>query len=270
LSAARTLRVAVLASRRAPGLDTLISEARDGRRFEIACVLTTEEEFAGREAAESAGIPCRTHPLREFHRARGAALSDRAARAEYDRETVGRLTPFAPDLLLLSSYLYVLTEPMLAAFPGRIFNVHGSDLAGAGPGGKPFYPGLRAVRDAIFAGEAETRATLHLVTSAVDGGPALLRSWAFPVSPLASSALELGEVSALKAYAFAHQEWMLATAWGPLLAEGLRRIEEGGLRLRRGRFWRAGSAGPWTIPPPAPPVARAAESRHRAVASEGR
>jgi hypothetical protein len=54
------------------------------------------------------------------------------------------------------------------------------------------------------------------VTEDVDLGPPILRSAAFPVSPLVPAALERSDLASVKAYAFAHQEWMLSEAWGPL------------------------------------------------------
>jgi methionyl-tRNA formyltransferase len=80
------------------------------------------------------------------------------------------------------------------------------------------YVGLRAVRDAIFAGETETRATAHLVTERLDEGPILCLSEPFPVSPLVRDALSWGAADILKAYAYAHQEWMIRSAWGPILS----------------------------------------------------
>ena len=94
---------------------------------------------------------CRSdlHPIRPFYKQRGCRLTDLALRPAYDREILDRIAPYSPDIILLSSYLYILTEPFLAAYPGRIVNVHGSDLTRLGLDGRPLYPGLRAVRDAI-------------------------------------------------------------------------------------------------------------------------
>ena len=70
---------------------------------------------------------------------------------------------------------------MLAAFPDRIVNLHDSDLSIKNVRGTPRYVGLRATRDAIVAGERETRATVHWVSEDVDAGPILLRSDPFVV-----------------------------------------------------------------------------------------
>jgi len=220
LNAHRPLRVAILTSRRAPGLAELVAER--GALFHLVGVLSTEEDFADARL-QAAGVPVVRNPIRGFYALQRAALSDLAVRRAFDRRTVRLLAPLRADLVLLSSYLYIATEPLLTAYAGRLVNVHGSDLARRAPDGRPLYPGLRAVRDAIAAGELETRATSHLVTAALDDGPILRRSRPFPVSPLAAELRAAGARHALNAYAYAHQEWMLATAWGPLLLDAIAR-----------------------------------------------
>jgi folate-dependent phosphoribosylglycinamide formyltransferase PurN len=212
------LRVAVLASHRSPGLAKLLVRAEESGLYEIVCLLTSEEAFADRVGVESAALPWLVHPIRAFCERRGRRFVDLSTRRDYDAVTVRLLRPFAPDALLLSSYLLIATQPLLEAWPDRIVNVHGSDLARTGPEGRPLYRGLRAVRDAISAGERETRATAHIVTERLDDGPILLRSPAFPVAPFVRQLREDGALHAVNAYAYAHQEWMLASAWGDLLA----------------------------------------------------
>lgn len=213
-----TLRVAVLSSRRSPGLPKLLSHGRETGLYDVVCLLTSEESFGRDGVAAPDDVPVLSHPIRAFCRMRGRRFTDLSLRENYDAETVELLRPFAPDALLLSSYLLIATEPLLASWPDRIVNVHGSDLARTGPDGRPLYTGLRAVRDAICAGEMETRATAHIVTESLDDGPILLRSQAFPVAPFVGRLREEGAAHAVNAYAYAHQEWMLATAWGGLLA----------------------------------------------------
>jgi folate-dependent phosphoribosylglycinamide formyltransferase PurN len=225
------LRVAILSSRRTPGLSELLADPRRGRLWELAGVLATAEDFAGAAELERAGISLLTNPIRPFYAERGARITDRAARCDYDEKTVELLEILRPDLLLLSSYLYLLTTPMLAAYRGRIVNVHGSDLTRRGPSGLPRYGGLRAVAEAIFAGERETRATAHWVDEGMDTSRPILRSRPFPVSPMVESARACGDVRALKAYAFAHQEWMLREAWGPLSRGVLRLLAAGRISL---------------------------------------
>jgi folate-dependent phosphoribosylglycinamide formyltransferase PurN len=231
LSPGRRPRVAVLFSRRCPGLDSLL-EGHKRREFDLTSALTSESDFSGTAALRALRIPLLTHPIRDFYRRAGRPLSDLATRRDYDRQSVALLAPHRPDLLVISSYLYLLTEPVLEAWPARIVNVHGSDLRRTRPDGRPLYPGLRAVRDAIRAGEKETRATAHVVTAELDAGPILLRSRPFPVSPMAEEFRRAGASHALSAYAHAHQEWMLETAWGPLLTSAIALVAGQGERRR--------------------------------------
>ncbi len=80
------------------------------------------------------------------------------------------------------------------------------------------------MRDALAAGRTETRATVHLVTQGPDEGPPIVRSWPFPVSPLVRDARSWSAVDMFKAYAFAHQEWMMRAASGPLVSAALRLV----------------------------------------------
>ena len=222
------LRVAVLCSHRAPGLVHVLTRDRNrGRLYDIACCLTSEAGFAEEVRVARRGIPILSHPIQTFYASAGRPLEDLEARRDYDARTVRKLAPYRPDVVLLSSYLYVLTQPMLDAFPGRIVNIHHADLLARRPDGGPRYPGLRAVQDAMLAGETETRATAHLVTRELDGGPVLLRSWPFPVPEAARWAIARQASDVLRALAFAQTEWMLRSAWGPMIVRSLQMMAHG-------------------------------------------
>jgi folate-dependent phosphoribosylglycinamide formyltransferase PurN len=266
LSGGSRFRVALLCSRRAPGLERLIADPLRGHLYDLVACISSEEGFPPEaRPVEQTGVPFLTHPVRAFHRWMHAPARDLETRALYDRTMVTLLAELRPDLVLLDGYLYVLTAPMLEAFPNRIVNVHHSDLLLQDDRGRPCYPGLRAVRDAILAGERETRATAHFVTERLDDGPMLLRSHAFPVAALAREASAGGATEMLKAYAFAHQEWMLRAAWGPLLARSIDLVAHGRVEVVGGTAWIDGVPGPRelsqagaVVPPAAVPLARAA------------
>lgn len=181
------LNVAVLCSKRAPGLEAL------RERVNVACVLE-----------------------RQLPRGRN--------REAFDAMTATLLFPYDVDAVVLLGYLYILTAPMLDAYPGRIVNVHDSDLTLRDDRGGPRYPGLHATRDAIIAGEHETRSSVHLVTKHLDAGPVLARSNPFPVAPFVTVAAARGEHDIVRAYAYAQREWMMRSTWGALAAEALGRI----------------------------------------------
>lgn len=215
----RPLKIAVLCSGRAPGLlHVLNRDSRRGTAYKIVCCITSHETFAEEVRVERRGIPCIPHPIVDFCHAHGARFTDLEARAEYDRATVEMLETYRPDVVILDRYLLVLTEPMLRAYPGRIVSIHAADLQLRAADGTVRYPGLHAVRNAILGGETDTRATAHIVTPQVDDGPVLLRSWAFPVPPVARWARAHEASDVLRASAWAHQEWMLREAWGSMMA----------------------------------------------------
>ena len=245
------IRVAVLCSHRAPGLLDLVERDPDrGRSYEIAAVVSSELSFDGQARLMARGVPTRAHSIREFYRRRDADVyRDFRTRAAFDRETVRILGRYSPDIMLLDGYLYVATRELLDAYPCRVINLHFSDLTLRHPDGRPRYPGIRAVRDALLDGQTTTRATVHLADREPDGGPPILQSWPFPVSPLAAEALATNAREMFKAYVFAHQEWMIRAASGPLLASALRLIADGTVDLRALAAADPAAVTPWTVDP---------------------
>lgn len=216
------MRVSVLCSRRAPGLETLLERGRGpDATYRVVSCLTTDPDCAGASLLDARGVPLRRLDLRRFCEERGAPVSDRDLRAEHDRRILGALAPDRPEALLLCGYLYVVTDVLLDAFPERVLNLHHSDLTVLDDEGRPRYRGLRAVGDAIRAGESETRSSAHLATPEVDEGPLVALTRAFPVHPLVGDARRRGREDVLKAYAYAHREWMMEESWGGLADRAL-------------------------------------------------
>lgn len=209
-----TLRIAVLCSRRAPGIAHLLAGERAGG-YIVAGLLCSEPDFLERPLVEDWGVPWISHPLRAFHARVRAPIADRDARSAYDRGTVQALERFRPDLVFLMGWTWVLTRPLLVRYPDRILNAHHGDLAAADP--RRRYPGLRAVHDAIAAGERETRACLHQVDHEVDHGPVILRSWAVPVAEDRDPRT--------------HEALVLDRTFGPLFYTAARLASRGRLRL---------------------------------------
>ncbi len=212
------LHVAVLCSKRAPALDALLHHPEHGLVFTVDCVISSEPQFG------ECGVPVITHPIRAFYDAARAPIRDCCVRRSYDARTVKTLAYIGSDVILTLGYLYVLTEPMLAAFPNAIFNVHDADLAIRRNDGRPKYPGLHATRDAIIAGEKETRSSVHLVTADLDSGPIVARSEAFPVAPFARDAAVAGHQDIVRAYAYAQREWMMRRSWADLAVNALEQV----------------------------------------------
>jgi phosphoribosylglycinamide formyltransferase-1 len=79
-----------------------------------------------------------------------------------EAELVSMLRQAGVELVVLAGFMRVLKEPMLAAFPGRIINIHPSLL--------PKFPGIEAWKQALEAGEKVTGCSVHYVDAGIDSG----------------------------------------------------------------------------------------------------
>lgn len=240
------LRVAVLCSRRAPGLDALLAP-EDKAEHEVVGVITSDPASAVLPRLAGAHIRSMVHDVRAFHQHRGAPLSELSVRREFDQEMVRLLAGMRPDLVVLAGYLYVVTDPVLTAYPDRVINIHDADLSMTDLSGLPRYRGLHSTRDAVIAGEPETRSTVHLVTARVDVGPLLLKSRAFPVHPMIGDARRWNAVDLLKAYAYAQREWMMRSCWGRLLTTAVELFAWDAVRVVGEQAMVSGIPGPLLV-----------------------
>jgi len=76
-----------------------------------------------------------------------------------------RLARADVDTILLAGFMRILDARFLAAYPGRILNIHPSLL--------PAFPGTHSIARAREHGVRVTGCTVHLVDAGVDEGPIL-------------------------------------------------------------------------------------------------
>jgi phosphoribosylglycinamide formyltransferase-1 len=81
---------------------------------------------------------------------------------ELEEHLVRLLRRHDVDLVVLAGYMRIVKEPLLAAFPDRIVNIHPSLL--------PAFKGLEAWKQALEAKVPETGCTVHYVNARVDDG----------------------------------------------------------------------------------------------------
>ena len=79
-----------------------------------------------------------------------------------EMELVRLLHEAEVELVALAGFMRVLKEPMLAAFPRRIINIHPSLL--------PKFPGIESWKQALEAGEKITGCSVHYVDAGIDSG----------------------------------------------------------------------------------------------------
>jgi phosphoribosylglycinamide formyltransferase-1 len=163
-SPAGRARTAILISGRGSNLASLLeAAARPGYPAEIAVVVSNEPSAAGLEHARRAGVPALTVDHRGYR-----------TREAHEEEMVARLRQHRVDWVALAGYQRVLRAPLLAAYRGRVLNIHPALL--------PAFPGTHAPRQAIEYGVKVSGCTVHLVDEGVDTGPIILQE-AVTVAP---------------------------------------------------------------------------------------
>lgn len=201
--------IGVLISGRGSNLQALIDAIAAARlHARIAIVISNRADALGLQHAARAGIET-------------SVLDHRAAasREAYDRQLAEELRARGVRLVCLAGFMRLIGAPLLEAFPNAILNVHPSLL--------PAFPGVDAQRQALVHGVKVSGATVHLVTSELDGGPIVLQA-AVPV-------LEDDSVESLSARILEQEHRLYPRAVQMLL--------DGDWRLDARRFVCANTAG---------------------------
>ena len=157
-----TMRIAVAISGRGSNLEALYQTLKSGVAAKIVVVLSDRADAAGLERARHWNIPAEVLP----------DPSDGAG-------WIALLRRYAVDLVVLAGYVKLVPADVIAAYRGRIINVHPALLPAFG--GRGMYG--RRVHEAVLAsGARETGATVHLVDEAYDHGATLAQA-RVPVLP---------------------------------------------------------------------------------------
>jgi phosphoribosylglycinamide formyltransferase 1 len=155
LAAGRRARIGILISGRGSNMVALADAVRDGGipTAEVAIVISDRTNAAGLDKAKERGIETLVIERRGRQR------------AEHDREIVAALGAKNIDLVCLAGYMRMLSPEFIAAYRGRILNIHPSLL--------PAFPGLEAQRQALEHGVKTSGCTVHFVDETLDSGPVI-------------------------------------------------------------------------------------------------
>jgi folate-dependent phosphoribosylglycinamide formyltransferase PurN len=230
------LRVALLVSRGPAGLATLLQNPSRGTAFDISIVAGSEAVLADAEALERAGIPVEIRPIRERR-----SFRNLREREDYDASLADLFERMEIDVILLAGYGYIVTGALLERFPGRVLAIHDADFSIRD---RHTFGGPRAVRDAILAGERETRSSIYVVTRDIAAGPLFLLGGPYPLAPMALDARERGDATFLTAYAELHRCWMIASSWGQMMARALELLAASTTHVVGDVVWIDGAPGP--------------------------
>lgn len=201
------LRVGVLVSGVGSNLQALIDACRGGAvAAEIAVVISNVPQAMALERARRAGIPAVVVHHKDFPTA-----------ALFETRLREALVAYRIDLVCLAGFLRILSPEFVAAFAGRIVNIHPALLPAFG--GQGMY-GDKVHRAVLASGARVSGCTVHFVTEIPDGGPIIAQ---------ATVPVEEGDTAATLAARVAGEEHRLYPEVVRLFAE--RRIRLDGDRV---------------------------------------
>ena len=201
--------LAVLISGRGSNMASLLRAALSGRICaEPRVVISSREGARGLDVARRMGVSTETVPSAGFA----------GRRLEYDRLVASALrrhgvTP-RTGLVCLAGFMRILGPELVAAYRGRLLNVHPALL--------PSFPGLNAQRQALDRGVCVTGCTVHFVDGGVDTGPIIAQR--------AVRVLDGDTEESLSARILAQEH--------RAYVEAASMVADGRVRLRRGRVVR--------------------------------
>jgi phosphoribosylglycinamide formyltransferase-1 len=168
----------------------------------IGAVLSDRSEAPALTWASARGLATRALSPRDF-----------ADRVAYDAALGEAIAGFTPALVVMAGFMRILGAPLVERFAGRMLNIHPSLL--------PKYRGLHTHRRVLEAGDSEHGASVHFVTSELDGGPVVLQA-RVPVLPGEDEVSLAGRVLTQE-----HRIYPLAIRW----------FVQGRLELSNGVAW---------------------------------
>jgi phosphoribosylglycinamide formyltransferase-1 len=154
-----TVGIGILGSGKGSNCRAILESIRDGKLdAKTRVVISDVLEAQILEIARDFGVPNAYLPPGHFRTRLEPAV---------EAQLVEMLRNAGVEIVVLAGFMRVLKEPMLAAFPRRIVNIHPSLL--------PKFPGLEAWKQALAANEKWTGVTVHYVDAQVDHGDIILQ-----------------------------------------------------------------------------------------------
>jgi len=150
----KKLALGILGSGKGSNCRAILEQIRDGKLPAEAALVVSDVFDAGiLDIAREFRVPNVYLPPGKFR----TRLEPNA-----EMELVRLLQEADVDLVVLAGFMRVLKEPVLAAYPRRIINIHPSLL--------PRFPGIEAWKQALSAGEKITGCSVHYVDAGIDSG----------------------------------------------------------------------------------------------------
>lgn len=153
------LRLAILGSGSGSNMQSILDAIRAGMLdAEVVCVLADVEGAGILERARRAGIPARFLSAAPFKTKLEGPAEDAYIRA---------IREAGADTVVLAGFMRIVKPGLLAAFPGRVLNIHPALL--------PAFPGLHSWKQALDYGAKVAGCTVHFVDAGTDSGPIIVQ-----------------------------------------------------------------------------------------------
>ena len=192
---------------RGSNMQAVADACADGRvGGQVVLVLGNHAASPALERARSLGLP--TAVIESP--ARSAAPS---AEEDYGDALRAALRNARPDLICLAGYIRKLPDAVVAAYPGRIMNMHNALLPSFG--GRGMYGG-RVHQAVLDYGAKVSGCTVHFVDADYDTGPVILQT------PVAVAEDDTADTLAARVLAAEHETFPRAVA---LFAQGRLRVQ---------------------------------------------
>ncbi|MFA5846003.1 MAG: phosphoribosylglycinamide formyltransferase [Thermodesulfovibrionales bacterium] len=158
------LKAGVLASGRGSNFQAIIDAIEKGNlKASIELLITDNPSAFAIERAKKHNIKYLFINPREF-----------AAKDVFFSRIADELKAKGVELVILAGFMRIVRKPLIAAFPGRIMNIHPALL--------PAFPGLHGQKQALDYGVKISGCTVHFVDEGMDTGPVIIQA-AVPVLP---------------------------------------------------------------------------------------
>ena len=132
-----------------------------GLRADVRVVISNNADAGALETARSRGIPAEV-----------VSSQDSGSRARFVDRLIGVLNRHGVDFIALAGYMKRIPPEVVAAFPGRICNIHPALLPSFG--GKGMF-GRHVHKAVLEHGCKVTGVTVHLVDEKYDCGPIVMQ-----------------------------------------------------------------------------------------------
>jgi phosphoribosylglycinamide formyltransferase-1 len=146
-------KIAVLFSGEGTNLQNLIDTLHN-KECIIACAITNRADAGGIKRAERANIHVSIIEHQNF-----------ASREAFDTKLVETINTFDVELSVMAGFMRILTPVFTSSI--KAINIHPSLL--------PLYKGAKAIERSFEGTEKQAGASVHFVTSELDGGEVILQ-----------------------------------------------------------------------------------------------